>query len=54
MVRQSPRARQAKSKARVTAYDALVAQSAEGAGDGADRIAARAAPGDLVSRQKRP
>ncbi len=28
-VRQSPRARQAKSKARVAAYDALVAQSRE-------------------------
>src|ERR1700675_257939 len=32
-VRQSPRARQAKSKARVTAYEALVAQSREKAAD---------------------
>src|SRR5471030_3028296 len=37
-VRQSPRARQAKSKARVTAYEALVAQSKEKAPDTAQIV----------------
>ncbi len=37
-MRQSPRARQAKSKARVSAYEALVAQSKEKAPDTAQIV----------------
>ena len=44
-VQQSPRARQAKSKARIAAYENLVAaEPREGARHGADRAAARPAP----------
>jgi ATP-binding cassette ChvD family protein len=52
-VRQSPRARQAKSKARVTAYDALVAQSREKAPETA-QIVLPPGPrlGDLVIEAK--
>jgi energy-dependent translational throttle protein EttA len=52
-VRQSPRARQAKSKARVTAYDALVAQSREKAPETA-QIVLPPGPrlGDLVVEAK--
>jgi energy-dependent translational throttle protein EttA len=48
-VRQSPRARQAKSRARVTAYEALVAESRERAPDQAQIVIPAAARlGDLV------
>jgi ATP-binding cassette ChvD family protein len=48
-IRQSPRARQAKSRARVTAFDQLVAESAERAPDGQQiTIPAGTRLGDLV------